>query len=84
MHKTMRGTHTILLTFFLSSFLSITAQQEISISLEEVLSKAAEKNYTIKISEEDLNAAKAEYNQTKSVFLPNINVSYSGIATTNL
>ena len=79
----MRGTHTILLTFFLSSFLSITAQQEISISLEEVLSKAAEKNYTIKISEEDLNAAKAEYNQTKSVFLPNINVSYSGIATTN-
>ena len=83
MQKTMRGTHTILLTFFLSSFLSMTAQQEISISLEEVLSKAAENNYTIKISEEDLNAAKAEYNQTKSVFLPNINVSYSGIATTN-
>ncbi|MFD1292727.1 TolC family protein [Lutibacter holmesii] len=83
MQKTMRGTHIILLTFFLSSFLSINAQQETSISLEEVLSKAVENNYTIKISEEDLNAAKAAYNQTKSVFLPNINVSYSGIATTN-
>ena len=83
MQITMRGKHTILLTLFLSSFLFTNAQQEISISLDEVLSKAAENNYTIKISEEDLNAAKAEYNQTKSVFLPNLNVSYSGIATTN-
>jgi len=79
----MRGKHTILLILFLSSFLFTNAQQEISISLDEVLSKAAENNYTIKSSEEDLNAAKAEYNQTKSVFLPNINASYSGIATTN-
>ena len=79
----MRGTFTNLLTFLLVGFLNIQAQQEISISLEEVLSKAEKNNYTIKISEEDVNVAKAEYNQTKSVFLPNINVSYSGIATTN-
>lgn len=79
----MRGTLTNLLTFLLVGFLNIQAQQEISISLEEVLAKAEKNNYTIKISKEDVNVAKAEYNKTKSVFLPNINVSYSGIATTN-
>jgi len=79
----MRGKHIILFTFFLFGLTVINAQQEIAISLDEALLKAEENNYTIKISEEELNAAKAEYNQTKSVFLPNINVSYSGIATTN-
>jgi len=79
----MRGKNKILFTFFLFNFLILSAQQEVLISLDEVLSKAAENNYTIKISEEDVNAAKAEYNQTKSVFLPNINASYTGIATTN-
>ena len=72
-----------LFIFFLSNFLIINAQQEFLISLDEVLSKAAEHNYTIKITAEDVNAAKADYNQTKSVFLPNINASYSGIATNN-
>ena len=72
-----------LFTFLLCNFLIVHAQQEVSISLDDVLAKAAANNYTIKISEEDVNAATAEYNQTKSVFLPNINASYSGIATTN-
>ena len=71
--KIMRGKNKLIYLFFLTNFLMLNAQQEILISLDDVLSKAAEKNYTIKISEEDVNAAKAEYNQTKSVFLPNIN-----------
>jgi len=71
------------IALLVGNFLMINAQQEVLISLDDALSKAAENNYTIKISGEDLNAAKAEYNQTKSVFLPNINASYSGIATTN-
>jgi len=79
----MRGKNKLIFIFFLSNFLILNAQQEVLISLDDVLSKAVEKNYTIKISEEDVNAAKAEYNQTKSVFLPNINASYSGLATTN-
>jgi outer membrane protein TolC len=83
MKHIMRGTHYFFLTFFLLNLLVINAQQEEVISLEAVLAKAAENNYTIKISAEDVNAAKAEYNQTKSVFLPNLNASYSGIATTN-
>lgn len=79
----MRSKHAYLFTFLLLSFLTVNAQQEIPISLDVILSKAAENNFTNKISDEDLNAAKAAYNQTKSVFLPNINISYSGIATTN-
>ena len=79
----MRGKNILFLFLSLFNLMIITAQQETSISLDEVLSKAEENNYTIKISEEDVNVAKAEFNQTKSVFLPNVNVSYSGIATTN-
>ncbi len=79
----MRSKHSFVITFFLLNFLVMHAQQEIVISLDEVLSNAVENNYTIKISEEDVNAAKAEYSQTNAVFLPNINASYSGIATTN-
>ncbi|SNR75421.1 Outer membrane protein TolC [Lutibacter agarilyticus] len=79
----MRSKLTILFTYLLVSFSTINAQQEISTSLDAILTKAAKNNFTNKISDEDLNAAKAAYNQTKSVFLPNINVSYSGIATTN-
>ncbi len=79
----MRGKNNLFFLFSLFNILIITAQQATSISLDEVLSKVEENNYTIKIAEEDVNIAKAEFNQTKSVFLPNINVSYSGIATTN-
>jgi outer membrane protein TolC len=79
----MRGKNNLFLFLSLFNLLIINAQQATSISLNEVLSKAEENNYTIKIAEEDVNMAKAEFNQTKSVFLPNINVSYSGIATTN-
>jgi outer membrane protein TolC len=79
----MRGKQTLLFIFLIFNFVMLQAQQNVEISLDEVLAKAAENNYTIKITKEDVNAAQAEYNQTKSVFLPNINASYSGIATTN-
>ena len=79
----MQGKQTLLFIFLIFNFVTLQAQEEVSVSLDEVLSKAATNNYTIRISEEDLNAAKAEYNQTKSVFLPNVNVSYSGMVTTN-
>jgi len=52
----MRGKNKLIFIFFLSNFLILNAQQEVLISLDDVLSKAVEKNYTIKISEEDVNA----------------------------
>lgn len=75
-----KDTFTLLL--FLISLPAI-AQQSIGISKEEVLAKVAEHNNTIKMYEQDLLAAKGDYNQTNAVFLPNISASYTGIATTN-
>ena len=81
--KTMRNRKNILLTAFILNILLVQAQQEISISLDEVISKVESNNHTIKISEQDFKAAKADFNQTNSIFLPNILVSHSAISTTN-
>jgi len=79
----MRNKKSIIITFFIFNFLMVQAQQEISISLEEVLTKVENNNHSIKISEQNYNAAKADYNQTNSILLPNISVSHSAISTTN-
>ncbi len=78
----MQLKQSLLIVFFLFNILIISAQQEI-ISLDEVLEKVEQNNYTIKISTEDYNAAKADFNQTNSIFLPNISISHTAIATTN-
>lgn len=72
----------VFIVFFLFNVLIISAQQEI-ISLEEVLEKVEKNNYSIKISDQDYHAAKADFNQTNSIFLPNISISHTAMATTN-
>lgn len=59
------------------------AQELRGISKTEALSNVIKNNYSLKISEQEFLKARAEYRQTNSVFLPNINASHSGIATTN-
>ena len=59
------------------------AQEVVTITKSELLLKVSEKNISIKISEQDFNKAKADYNQTNAVFLPNITASHTGISTTN-
>ncbi|NVK53370.1 MAG: TolC family protein [Flavobacteriaceae bacterium] len=68
-----------LLLFNVSSLIS----QEILISQKEVLKKVSEQNISLKISEQDYKKAKADFNHTKSVFLPSITVSHTGFSTTN-
>ena len=63
--------------------LAMHAQTVVAISKAEVLSKVAENNTSIKISEEEFKQAKADYKQTNAVFLPNITASHTAIATTN-
>jgi outer membrane protein TolC len=72
----------LLFSILLSSILGNT-QETIVISKDEVVSKVAEGNNTLKMFEKDLTAAKGELGQTNAVFLPNITASYSGMATTN-
>jgi outer membrane protein TolC len=81
-NKTMQLKQNLIIVFFIFNILIISAQQEI-ISLDEVLEKVEKNNYTIKISNKDYNAAKADFNQTNSIFLPNISISHTAIATTN-
>ena len=61
----------------------IQAQEVKSISKSEVLSKVLEENTSLKISEQEFLKARADYRQTNSIFLPSVNASHSGIATTN-
>ena len=61
----------------------VFAQQTVLISKEEVAIKVTENNSSIKISQQEFMEAKADFNQTKAVFLPNITASHTGILTTN-
>ncbi|WP_339875362.1 TolC family protein [Olleya marilimosa] len=70
-----------LLVFVFS--ITVKAQDVVPIAKSDVLSKVSKNNTSIKISEEEFNAARADYRQTNAVFLPNITASHTGIATTN-
>ncbi len=72
-----------LMVFFLFNLFMINAQEVQIISLEEVFTKVEKSNQTIKISEKDYSISKADFNQTNSVFLPNISISHTAMATTN-
>tara|TARA_R110002012_G_scaffold242788_1_gene417257 strand:- start:100249 stop:101556 length:1308 start_codon:yes stop_codon:yes gene_type:complete len=63
--------------------ISVHGQELVPISKSDVLLKVSENNTSIKISEKEFNSAKADFNQTNAVFLPNITASHTGIATTN-
>lgn len=73
----------VLILFFILFTLFAKAQEVIIITKEDVISKVKENNDAIKISQQDFLAAKADFNQTNAVFLPNITASHTGISTTN-
>lgn len=70
------------LALVLVSFIGYS-QDTISISKNDLLQKLTEKNLQIKISDKSYQSAKADYQQSNSLFLPNINISHTGISTTN-
>lgn len=59
------------------------AQVTTPITKEEVIAKVKESNNTLKMAEQDVLAAKGDFNQTNAILLPNISISHTGIATTN-
>ncbi|MGL2963137.1 TolC family protein [Flavobacterium sp. RSB2_4_14] len=73
----------IVLLGVLLVYFSGHSQDTLSISKSDLFQKVADKNLQIKIAEKSYQSAKADYNQTNTLFLPNINVSYTGISTTN-
>jgi len=75
--------HALIIINLLFFAIAFHAQEIVEISKDEVIAKVKANNSSIKISEEEFNAAKADYNQTNAVFLPNITASHTGISTTN-
>lgn len=73
----------IFLVGLFSSMSLLQGQESVTISQSEVASRAFKDNQNIKISTEEFKASRADYRQTNVVFLPNITVSHTGIATTN-
>ncbi|WP_321516099.1 TolC family protein [Marinifilum fragile] len=73
-----------LLTFVLT-FANISKvfsqEAELKLSLKDALLKAAQNNRQINKAIEQGKAAKAEFRQTNSVFLPNLNLSHTAITT---
>ncbi len=67
----------------LSCTFVLHAQETVPVSKTDILAKVAENNNAIKISEQEFNAARADYRQTNAIFLPNISASHTGITTTN-
>ena len=72
-----------LIGLLLFGFYSGLAQEAKPITKEEVLAKVKESNNTLKMAQQDVLAAKGDFNQTNAILLPNISVSHTGIATTN-
>ncbi|MDT7830056.1 TolC family protein [Pricia sp. S334] len=71
------------LTWLLFFILYWQYAQETLITKEEVLARANESNTTLKIAQQNVLAAKGDFNQTNAILLPNISISHTGMATTN-
>ena len=71
-------------TFLLLLFtMNLVAQSTIEISLSEAKSKAQENNIKLKISHQEYAIAKANFEQSRAVILPNLNLSNTSSFTNN-
>ena len=66
---------------FLSAF--GFSQDTLTISKSDLKQKLADKNLQLQIARKNYQSAKADYQQSNALFLPNITASYTGMATTN-
>ncbi|MDI1318203.1 TolC family protein [Flavobacterium sp.] len=66
-------------------FMSVVgySQDTLIIAKSDLIQKLADQNLQLKIADKTYRSAKADYHQSNALFLPNINVSYTGISTTN-
>ncbi len=76
--------HPIIFTLgILSISLTSYSQDTIAISKKEVLNTVVEANLQIRLAQKSFQAAKADYQQSNALFLPNITASHTAISTTN-
>ncbi|PIQ17535.1 MAG: transporter [Flavobacteriaceae bacterium CG_4_8_14_3_um_filter_34_10] len=73
----------LLLFIVLLSGSFLNAQQQITLSKEEMLAKLSENNQSIKISQQEFMEARSDFRQTNALFIPNISISHTGTSTNN-
>ena len=75
----------LLLTFIGMFAIAYNAkgQDTIPISKKDILERVNENNLQIKIANQAAASAKADYNQSNSLFLPSISASHTAISTSN-
>ena len=73
----------LILTLIFSFISKVSAQETIKVSKEELLQKVTEKNFQVKLANQEVAVAKAELLQTRAMYLPNVNASYTAITTNN-
>lgn len=72
----------IITTVVLGNVFGLQAQDTVSISKSSLLEKVTQ-NLQLKIANQNFQAAKADYKQTRALFLPNISASQTAMVTTN-
>lgn len=79
----MKNSFIITLIFVFSFSIKSIGQDTITISKASILEKVNDNNLQIKIAEKNAALAKADYNQSNSLFLPSITASHTAISSTN-
>uniref|UniRef100_UPI0030BA330C TolC family protein n=1 Tax=Riemerella anatipestifer TaxID=34085 RepID=UPI0030BA330C len=59
------------------------SQEVVSVSQEDLERKIGQQNLQLKLAEAEVNSAKADLLMSRAMYLPNINLSYTGISTNN-
>jgi outer membrane protein TolC len=76
--------HQFLITIGILSFsLFGYSQDTITIAKKDLLEKVADANLQIQLAQKNYQSAKADYQQSNALFLPNITASHTAISTTN-
>jgi len=79
----MRKINTLLLLGTVSITILGYSQDTLTISKKDIWTKAVEKNLQIKMANQDVKSAQADYRQSNALFLPNISASHTAMSTTN-
>ncbi|HNP32923.1 MAG TPA: TolC family protein [Flavobacterium sp.] len=67
----------------LSCSLFTYGQDTIAVSKKDILEKVSDKNLQIQLAQKNYQSAKADYQQSNALFLPNITANHTAISTTN-
>jgi len=59
------------------------SQDTLTISKKDIWQKAFDKNFQIKLANQNFKSAQADYHQSNALFLPSISASHTAISTTN-